>query len=284
MSNNKETISTRIWKEIPEPDNPFAAKQCFCHGYDVYGEVINKASWVDYLYLLFAGERPTPEQSNLLERLAIVLANPGPRDHSVRAAMNAGVGGSTHASCLMAALAVGAGQLNGAQEIVNVIELWSACSTDLSLWQQKLTNPETPERADIWLPLEHPPGFDPNGVSCATPVRQGLDALAQASTGKALLWLKQNRQQLETYAGHPLAMSGVAAAAFFDLELDAEQSEMLYLLLRLPGAAVHALEQEKLGWRKYPFFNDAIELLDDPGPKANRQSDTNKQKEEEMPI
>jgi citrate synthase len=75
-----------------------------------------------------------------------------------------------------------------------------------------------------------------------------------------LSWLQDNRQQLEEFADCPLAFSGVAAAALFDLGFSPEQAEMLYLLLRLPGAAVHSLEQEKLGWRKYPFFADGFKL------------------------
>jgi len=43
---------------------------------------------------------------------------------------------------------------------------------------------------------------------------------------------------------------------------------MLFLLLRLPGAAAHALEQKEHGWRKYPFFGDGLTLTDDPGPVA----------------
>jgi citrate synthase len=62
-------------------------------------------------------------------------------------------------------------------------------------------------------------------------------------------------------------MTGVIAAAFTDLELTDEQAEMLFLLLRLPGAAVHSLEQKKLGWRKYPFFGEGLTLTNDPGPK-----------------
>ncbi len=59
-------------------------------------------------------------------------------------------------------------------------------------------------------------------------------------------------------------MSGVIAAAFIDLELSPDQAEMMYLFLRLPGAAAHALEQKELGWKKYPFFGPAVKLLDDP--------------------
>ena len=103
-------------------------------------------------------------------------------------------------------------------------------------------------------------GFDPNGVSCPTPVKQTLAHLADIGKGTHLQWLNANRSALEEYAECPLAFSGVAAAALYDLEFLPEQAEMLFLLLRLPGAAVHSLEQEKLGWRKYPFFANGFKL------------------------
>ena len=264
MPERKEVIHSRIWEEVPEPDNPFAAAACYCSGYDVYGDLLGKASWVEYLYLLFLRERPTAEQAGLLENLAVVLANPGPRDHSVRAAMSAGAGGSTYASCLMAALAVGAGQLGGAREVALTVECWRECGTDLSLWQDRLAHPPTLEHADVWLPMEHPPGFDPNGASCATPVRQTLSVLARHSSGQALGWLRNHRLDLEAAAGCPLAFTGVAAAACVDLDLTAQQAEMIYLLLRLPGAAAHALDQQSYGWRRYPFWADGLVLQDDP--------------------
>lgn len=263
----EEKINTKIWHEEPETDNPFAAKTCYCHGYDVYGDVLGKASWIEYLYLLFRSERPTVAQAEVLEGLAIAVANMGPRDHSIHAAMCGGVGGSTYASSLMAALAVGAGQLGGAHEVAITMQYWQECGTDLTAWKNRLRNPCQEERADIWLPMEHPPGFDPHGAACATPVRQTLEYLTAHSSGPILPWLLQQRVELETAADCPLAMTGVAAAAFTDLELTTQQGEMLYLLLRLPGAAVHALEQEGYGWRRFPFFKDGLILTDDPGPK-----------------
>lgn len=263
----QETIRTKIWREVAEPDNPFAAAQCFCSGYDVYGDMLGKASWIEYLYLLFKLERPLAWQAKVLEGLAVALANPGPRDQSVHAAMSGGVGGSTHASCLMAALAVGAGQYAGAREVFNAIEFWEACGTELDRWRERLRNLPVQERADIWLPLEHPPGFDPHGASCTTPVRQTLDYLAGLSEGAALAWLNKNRTALEEAADCPLWMPGVAAAALVDLEFSPDQAEMLFLLLRLPGAAVHALEQQQYGYKKFPFFHNAIHLTNDPGPR-----------------
>ncbi|MCH9699287.1 MAG: citryl-CoA lyase [Gammaproteobacteria bacterium] len=271
---SEEVIHSKIWNEVAEADNPFQAKQCLVSGYDVYGDLLGKASWIDYLYLLFKLERPTPEQARLLETLAIAIANPGIRDHSVRAANCAGVGGSTAASCLMAALAVGAGQLGGAREVFLAMQTWQTCGRDIDKWRQSIVSPEPEERADVWPEIEHPPGFDPHGASCPAPVRQTLSALLDCHSGGALEWLDQNRITLENHADCPLAMTGVSAAALTDLDMTPEQGEMLFLLLRLPGAAAHSLEQRDYGWRKYPFFGDSLILTDDPGPPAASNSDT----------
>ncbi|HEX8962458.1 MAG TPA: hypothetical protein VF801_05600, partial [Rhodocyclaceae bacterium] len=88
---NDEVIRTRIWLEEPEPDNEFAARAAYCHGYDVFGEMIGRARWVEMIYLLFRGEAPSRDETELLEALAVALANPGPRDASVHAAMCGGV-------------------------------------------------------------------------------------------------------------------------------------------------------------------------------------------------
>ena len=259
-----ETIHTRIWQEEAEPDNAFAALSCHCHGYDVYGELLAQASWIEYLFLLFRGEAPTVQQARLLEGLAIALANPGPRDAAVHAAMCGGVSGSTSASCLMAALAVGAGASGGAREVFNAMQGWQVRGTDLGLWQSGLGAKPVDDPADVWPAAGHPAGFDPYGVYCTTPVLQTLAHLAALDCAPSLSWLQANRIALESAAGFPLAMVGVAAAALRDLGCTPEQGEMLLLLLRLPGAAVHALEQRDGGHKNFPFFQ--IELKNDPGP------------------
>jgi len=261
----RQVYHSDFWEEEAENDNPFATKAAYCHGYDVYGEILQKATWFEYIYLMFKGERPTEKQAALLEKLAIVLANLGPREASVRAAMNGGVGGSTHASSLMAALAVGAGQYGGSHEVFIALQMWGTCGFDLQKWKQQLTNPNENHKEDIWLPIEHGPGFDPNGVNCPTITLQSLAALESINAGGALSWLSENRLQLEAHIGYPLAVSGIAAAALYDLGFNDHQATMLYLILRLPGAAVHAIEQRGMGWKKFPFYADNIELLNDPG-------------------
>ncbi len=270
MSVQKEVIHTRIWQEIPETDNPFVAKECYCCGYDVFGEVVGKASWIEYLYLLFMQERPTSEHVVMLENLAVAIANPGPRDHSVRAAMNAGAGGSTYASSLMAALAVGAGQFGGAHEIAICMKLWSSCGRELAKWKNHLTDYAALEDSEAWGPMEHAPGFYPYSSSASKPVLQTLSILSQCSTARSVFWLQDNRIELEEITNCGLSFPGVAAAVFTDIGMTPLQGEMLYLLLRLPGAAVHALEQEQYGWRNYPFFSDALTVTDDPGPRNNK--------------
>ncbi len=258
-------FKSNIWQEEAEPNNPFAAKTCHCHGYDVYGDLLGKASWIEYVFLMFMGQRPTVSQTKIFECLAVAFANCGPRDSSVRAAMNGGVGGSTAAGSLMAALAVGAGQYGGAHEVFHGVNLWEQSGTDINIWQTNMEKILADKDVDIWLPLEHAPGFDPNGVTCPTPVLQTLNELTQHQPKGALSWLKENRLALEKIAASPLAMTGVAAAALFDLGFTAQQAEMLFLLFRLPGAAVHALEQQELGWKNFPFIGNEIKLEEDPG-------------------
>ena len=257
-------IRTRIWHEQAEADNPFATRAAYCRGYDVFGGMVGNARWVEMLCLLFGDELPPPASLDMMEALAVALANPGPRDASVHAAMCGGVGGSTAAASLIAALSVGAGRSKGAREVYDAMLAWRECGTDLSRWQSLLQR-EADRGVDIWPVREHPPGFDPYGVSTATTVRQLLAALARIGATERLVWLQSHCRELEQYAALPLDTAGVAAAAFADLGFSPEEAEMLFLMLRLPGAAAHALEQAKYGYRQFPFY--PVELEDDPADR-----------------
>jgi citrate synthase len=260
-----ERIHTRIWQEEPEPGNDFATRSARCHGYDVYGDMLGQARWVEMLYLLFRGERPDAERAALLDTLAVALANAGPRHPAVHAAMCAGAGGSTAAASLMAALAVGAGQSGGSREVYLAMQMWRECRDTPDAWCRRLSaRPDA--AATIWPELEHLPGFEPHALSTATIVRQSLDCMAMISPGPHLRWLQAERMRLEGDVGRPLAMTGVAAAALLDLELNPESGEMLHLVLQLPGAAAHALEQREAGHKQFPFF--ALDLQNDPLTEA----------------
>ena len=260
------TLHTAIWLEEAEPDDPFAARAAYCHGYDVYGQMLGRAQWAEMVYLLFKGEAPSQVQLRLLNALAVALANAGPRDPANHAAMCAGVSGSTAAATLMAALAVGAGQVTGGREVWAAMQAIQSCGTELSAWNDYYSGCKDREGSSlgsIWPSCDHPPGFEANGKSTRLPVLQTLDCLRALSDGPHLPWLCSHRLEIEAASGHrPLAITGVAAAALTDLGFSPDQGEMLYLLLRLPGAAAHALEQRRRGHKSFPFFE--VDLLDDP--------------------
>ena len=149
------------------------------------------------------------------------------------------------------------------------MRLWGQCGADIAAWRQQLESASQSQDEDIWPAMEHVPGFDPNGVSCAAPIRQTLRYLSGCATGGPLSWLQQNREELERIAGSPLTMTGLTACAFVQLGFEPSQGEMLFLLLRLPGAAAHALEQEGYGWRRYPFFSGLLQLAPEADPAVH---------------
>lgn len=263
-------IHTRIWHEEPEPNNPFATRAAYCRGYDVFGQMLGKARWVEMLVLLFRDHLPGPAALDMLEALAVALANPGPRDPSIHAAMCGGVGGSTAAATLIAALSVGAGRYRGARDVFEAMSTWQRTGDNLADWPEQAKKFD-PEAVDIWPAPERPAGFDPHGVATATVVRQLLEKLAAmgaaADASPRLEWLAAHREQVEQAIGLPLDLTGVAAAAFCDLGFSPAEGEMFFLLFRLPGAAAHALEQEAGGFKQFPFY--PIELTDDPASREN---------------
>lgn len=54
--------ATKIWHEVPHPENPYVATESYCHGYDIV-ELMQKRSFVETLFLLFRGDLPSEEQS-----------------------------------------------------------------------------------------------------------------------------------------------------------------------------------------------------------------------------
>lgn len=257
-------LRTRIWLEDAVPGHAGVTQAAYCHGYDVAAELMGGARWVDMLFLLLRGEAPDAGQAQLLEALAVLLANPGPRDPAVHAAMCAGSTGSTAAATLMATLAVGAGQLGGAREVHAAVKAWQQLGCDLAGWQAACAarRGAAPGVASIWPHTEHVPGFDPTAPAASPWVGAALERLVALGGGACLQWLLAHRAPLEAAAKAPLAMTGVAAAALADLGFTPDQAEMLHLLLRLPGAAAHALEQQALGPKQFPFFD--LDLVNDP--------------------
>lgn len=259
-----EVIKTNLWAEIPSAEDEFVAQKCLAAGYDVYGDLLGQVSWIEYLYLLFLHKAPTLPHVKLLNDLAVAIACFGPRDPAIQAAMTAAAAGSTAASSLIAAIAVGAGQFNGARDVHDLMLIWSEAGNSLTDWKKSLA--PTAGSRTIWPERSHPPGFDPTAAVCGAPLIKTLAHLCEHREAAHVQWLHAQRAHLQDAAGMPLAFTAIAAAVFLDLDLDAQQGEMLYLLLRLPGAATLAVEQHQRGWKDYPFHKNKLILTDDPGP------------------
>ena len=149
--------------------------------------------------------------------------------------------------------------------------MWRSCGPDLSAWAAYLAG-RRQDVVDVWPEAAHVPGFDPHGVSTALPVRQLLATLTELGAGPYTAWLHAQvslgrEDHARAAVGLPLAVSGVAACVFNDLGFSPDEGEMLYLLLRLPGAAAHALEQGRTGFKHFPFYK--LEL--DPAATPSMQ-------------
>jgi len=240
-----DTIKTRLWDEDPDLRSPFLGRTVRLAGFDYFGDLLGRAGWAQTVWLLFAGEPPTPFQHTLFEDLAVALANSGPRDPAVHAAMSAGIGGSHPAAALMAALAVGAGDHGGTAELGRAMRAWQR-ATDTSL-SEAFSAQADPN--GTW------PGFSPMADVTAPTVLQCLERLSTRSRQAGhLAQLSDAAAGLSAHCGGGLTLTGVAAAAFMDLERPVAQAEALHLLLRLPGALAHALEQSETSYRDFPFF------------------------------
>lgn len=250
------TFATRLWDEAPDPRSPFLGTTVRLSGFDYFADLLPNARWSELVWLLFTAEPPTADQSALFERLAVALANPGPRDPAVHAAMCAGIGGSHPAASLMAALAVGAGEQGGSAELRRAMLAWQHDQADT------LTLPDALDaQADaegLW------PGFNAHSRHTGQTVLQCLDVLCQSPLAEHLTRLREAEPMLTARLDRGLNLTGVAAAAFVDLGLTPSQAEAIHLLLRLPGALAHALEQSEKSYRDFPFFALTEASADEP--------------------
>jgi len=239
-----DRLRSRIWSEAPDPRSPFIGRQVRLCGYDYYGEILGAADWLEVVWLLLRGDAPTAEQLDLVNDAAVMLADPGPRDPAVHAAMCGGIGGSRPAASLMAALAVAAGDAGGSGELLRAMRALAG-ATDRETLAAALR--AEADGNGCW------PGFSAASRYSAEGVLAALDRLSGSSLADRLLLLQQQQRRSEGRAG--LTLLGVAAAAFCDLDLDFEQAEAMFLLFRLPGALAHAAEQRDRPHRDFPFFS-----------------------------
>jgi citrate synthase len=256
-----ERVETRIWLERPASDNPYNAAGASCHGYDL-GELLANCSYWEYLYLLFTGRRCNAEQHELLEKLGIALANPGPRHPATRAVIAAAVSKTDPVNVLPLGMSVLAGAHLGAQECGDTMQfLRRHLKRDPGdEARQRTAEPATAAEGD----LRPAPGFGTRfggtdelaGTLAATLVQL-------PGAGAALAWAHAFARELQRSGHGGWLMPGLAAAAFLDLGFHPKWGPGLFQWLCAPGLLAHSMEMANKPLTALPFIDDSRYFIDD---------------------
>lgn len=244
---------TRIWKEMPSDTNPYVSERALCHGFDLI-ELVKEKSFSEVFFLLFKGELPNGDESEILESLMISLINPGPRHPATRAAMNAGVGKSQPSHILPIAISVLGGEFVGGSSIERAMRFFRKNhkrhpeSVVCELLENGIEN-ENNFRALM-------PGFGR--------IYGGVDMLSSSiaaallelkGAGVALRWGHKVAELLDD-KGFGWLSHGIAAAVFSDLGFHPRAGVCLYQLLCAPGLAAHGLELANKPITAMPYVSD----------------------------
>lgn len=248
-----EKAVTAIWREEPEPDNPYLARTCRLFGYDLL-DLVRRGRFVDTLFLLFRGELPDAGQARLLEALMVYLVNPGPRDAATRAAMLAGVSKAGTEHLLPIGLMAMGGEYGGAREVEAAMRFLAAHRGE-----------PVPQVAAVLLARMEESGAGDRRVAPGFgSLYGGIDGIARSAVeyltglpgaGEGLRWGDDLARAL---APHHMGWlrAGVAAAVFADLGIGAREGAGLFQLLGAPGVLAHGLEQTHKPITAMPMLGD----------------------------
>jgi citrate synthase len=256
-----QRIRTRIWRELPDADNPWLATDAHCHGY-AHSEMVGQLDYPQTLFLLLRGELPDAQQGELLRRFLVAFCNPGPRHGATRAAMNAAASGTRSRHLAAIGLALLGGEHLGSGEVEKAATFLArhrhADATALAA-SLITTGTGAEQPADRRVA----PGFGTlfGGID---PQARTLAALLGAAPGSwpALAWGERFATCLRE-AGCGWLAPGVAAAACVDLGFSPRAAGVLYQIASLPGLLAHGLEMGRQGLQAMPFVPDEdYEFLD----------------------
>jgi len=254
-----ENITTRIWEEIPSEANPYIAKTSRCHGYEQLA-LMRNSSFVEVLYLMFRGELPTKQETELLEQLMIGLINPGPRHPATRAAMNAGIGKTDVEHILPISLSILSGAYLGAGEVEGAMRFLrkNAKKDPQQIVQTLFDESIQPVEGDWHIA----PGFGTHYGSIDLVPNKMAEQLAMLKgAGKILKWGNQLAHILQDNHMGWLS-TGLAAAVFSDLGFQPRYGAGLYQLLSAPGLLAHGIEQANKPITDMPYLSDESYVIE----------------------
>ena len=260
-----QRISTRIWQELTDADNPWLATDARCHGY-AHSEMVAQLDYPQTLFLLLRGELPDAQQHALLDRFLVAFCNPGPRHGATRAAMNAAASGTRSQHLGAIGLALLGGEHLGSVEVEQAAS-FLARHRDSDPAVVATTRLAAEEPAENIADRRVAAGFGTlfGGID---PQAAKLAALLRAAPGHwpALEWGEGFAAALRD-AGCGWLAPGVAAAACVDLGFAPRAAGALYQIASLPGLLAHGLEMSRQGLQAMPFVPDEnYEFLD---PRAD---------------
>ncbi|NWF39825.1 hypothetical protein F3F96_11835 [Mariprofundus sp. NF] len=263
----RESIRTTICHETSSETNPFVAEKTLWHGYAAEKLSANYG-WTEMLFLMSQGELPTPEQNLLLNKVMAFLANPGPRDAAVRAAMNCGIGKTPLPTILTTGLTVRGGMAEGGMHIEAAMRLLNgqlpaneSRSNHKSTYAKQLIHDYrtfwNDHKDDEIIPWpEIPPGF---GLYYGERDRRAekLMTLIYGFEGEALALARSielilSEEKTPVY----LSLPGVIAAVLSDLGFSPEHGAGIYMIAGSAGILAHGVEQLPRNWNEYPFWAD----------------------------
>lgn len=256
-----ERVESRIWLEQAAPDNPYVADKAYCHGYELQ-ELLTNCSYWEYIYLLFTGSRCSKEQQQLLEKIGIALANPGPRHPATRAVIAAAVSKTDPANLLPLGLNVLAGAHLGATEVSDGMQF---LRRHLKRDPTEVVKQRIADRASTADGDQHiAPGFGTRFGGSDRLTTSLANTLVQLpAAGKALDWANRFAQELEHHDQGGWLMPGLAAATFLDLGFHPKWGAGLFQWLSAPGLLAHAIEMSNKPLTAIPFIDDSRYFIDE---------------------
>ncbi|QKQ28054.1 citrate/2-methylcitrate synthase [Candidatus Reidiella endopervernicosa] len=215
--------------------------------------LVSKRRFSDVLYLLFRGELPSAEESQLLDTLMVAMISPGPATPATQAAMLAGVGKTDPLHILPIGLGV-LGRVAGAGEIEASMRFLSRSrrKEPYTLAEQLLAEYQPEHEGDHQIA----PGFGSHYGDIdpiATKLSEHLIDLP--GCGETLHWAVQFSKALQP-ANEGVLHTGIAAAIFVDFGIKPRAGGGLFQLLQAPGLLAHGLEQSNKPLTAMPFLED----------------------------
>lgn len=222
-------IETKITGEQSPAHNPYHVQKQLIHGFD-HIDLIENSSFGDVIYLLLRGNLPNKKDSELFNKLAISLINPGPRHAATQASMTAGVGKTDTVNILPIALGVYGGTFDAAGDLDKTIRFFRNAS-------RKPAEDFVVEALDKSIP-----SITTHYGDADTYANVLLNTLEPyAKEGKVFSWLFQ-LQAIIYPKNVGVTKASIVAAILADLGFQPRQGPALMQLLAAPGLLAHGLE------------------------------------------